>query len=191
MLTQAMHQPRFATNQGSINHPSTHRLKLVTETPAFSPRYVMQRSHSLSIDNIQFGPRTFFELERPQSLGTPRIVINVATSFKSPRSPKRRVPTFPVLATYNVPKKKNSVPELGMSTNNSYGRRSARNVASSNSTKKQSTTTDRPISPMEMDLEKQTMIEQWIEDTSKALSIKSGEKKSLSRTKTLPVIKEH
>ncbi|KAL3863132.1 hypothetical protein ACJMK2_004903 [Sinanodonta woodiana] len=187
MQAQTVHQPHFTTIHGSINHPSTHRLKLVTETPAFSPRYVMQRSNSLSVDNVQFGARTFFEMERPQSLGTPRIVINIATSFKSPRSPNRRVPTFPALATYNVSKKRNSVPELGVSVNNSHGR----NVASFNSTKEQIPTKNRIISPIEMDLEKQSMIKRWIEDTSRALSIKSAEQKSFTRTKTLPVIKEH
>ena len=87
--------------QTSAPHPYGHKLRLKAVSSSYAPRYISDRT--MTVNRIQITPRTVFELERPQTQGSPRVLIDINTSyyrryldkFKS----KKRVPTFPKLAT--------------------------------------------------------------------------------------------
>lgn len=81
------------------SHPYAHRLTMKA-TPSYIDSLAPQRS--LTVTNLHITPRTTFEMERPHTQGSPRIVV-INTSFKTAflerRHPRKHVPTFPKLAT--------------------------------------------------------------------------------------------
>ena len=92
----------------STTSPYGHKIRLKAVSSSYAPKYISDRS--LTVNTIQITPRTVFELERPQSHGSPRILIDINTSFQKgyfdKYKPKKRVPIFPKLATDLVTKKR-------------------------------------------------------------------------------------
>ena len=91
--------------QSTGSHPYEHKIRLKSAAspviPGFGP------AKPLPVTNVQIAPRTAFEMERPQTQGSHRIVV-INTSFKGPyqhrnANNKKRVPTFPKLATDPTP----------------------------------------------------------------------------------------
>lgn len=60
----------------SIAHPRGHKLRF---TPSGANRF--ERSRSNLASSLPFSREASFEIERPQSHGASKIVINIATSF--------------------------------------------------------------------------------------------------------------
>ena len=80
-------------------HPYAHRLTL-KPTTSYIQRMAPERS--LTVTNLHITPRTAFQMERPQTQGSPKVVV-INTSFRSTftdrLAQRRRIPTFPQLAT--------------------------------------------------------------------------------------------
>ena len=87
--------------QTSTSHPYGHKIRLKAVSSSYAPKYITDRS--LTVNRIQITPRTVFELERPQTHGSPRLLIDINTSYYrnylDKYKPKKRVPVFPKLAT--------------------------------------------------------------------------------------------
>ena len=92
----------------STTSPYGHKIRLKAVSSSYAPKYISDRS--LTVNTIQITPRTVFELERPQSYGSPRILIDINTFFQKgyfdKYKPKKRVPIFPKLATDSITKKR-------------------------------------------------------------------------------------
>lgn len=90
--------PYYQTTQ---SHPYGHKIRLKAVSSSYAPKYISDRS--LTVNTIQITPRTVFELERPQTRGSPRVLIDINTSFHKGGwdryKPKKRIPIFPKLAT--------------------------------------------------------------------------------------------
>lgn len=94
--------------QTTTTHPYGHKIRLKAVSSSYAPKYISDRS--MTVNTIQITPRTVFELERPQSHGSPRILIDINTSFQKgyfdKYKPTKRVPIFPKLATDPTSKQK-------------------------------------------------------------------------------------
>lgn len=105
----------------STTSPYGHKIRLKAVSSSYAPKYILDRS--LTVNTIQITPRTVFELERPQSNGSPRILIDINTSFQKgyfdKYKPKKRVPIFPKLATDSTTKKRPQTRTIGDSGRNS------------------------------------------------------------------------
>lgn len=85
--------------QTGASHPYAHRLRLKPST-SYIQSYAPERS--LTVTNLTITPRTAFEMERPQTRGSPHLVVintSFRTAFPDKNSPRKRIPTFPKLAT--------------------------------------------------------------------------------------------
>ncbi|KAH3787762.1 hypothetical protein DPMN_165891 [Dreissena polymorpha] len=87
----------FHTSDAS--HPYAHRLRL---KPTTSIIQRMAPERSLTVTNLHITPRTAFEMERPQTKGSPRVVV-INTSFRT-AYPERviqrnRLTSFPKLSS--------------------------------------------------------------------------------------------
>lgn len=162
-----------------IPHPRNHRLKL-TQTGK-SP-YRLDRSQT--VNGVQLPRETSFEIERPQSQGTQKLVINVATSFmkkdntrfpiKQSDPPLARSINLPSIAAFRQTRV--SPPKLSIINGDSFMKRGFRRPPSDKM---------RPASPQNLSDEKQEWIARWIENTNKAL-----ENDEYFITDPLPIIQE-
>lgn len=160
-----------------IEHPRNHRLKLTQ--PGKSP-YRLDRSQTLG----GLPRETSFELERPQSHGTNKLVINVATSFmkkdnarcssKQVDPPLARSINLPSIAAFRQTKV--SPPRLSIINGDSFMKRGFRRPSNDKM---------RPASPQNLSDEKQEWIARWIENTNRAL-----ENDEYFITDPLPIIQE-
>ena len=85
--------------QAGTAHPYAHKLRL-KPTTSYIQSFAPERS--LTVTNLQITPRTAFEMERPQTRGSSHLVVintSFRTSFPERNSPRKRIPTFPKLAT--------------------------------------------------------------------------------------------
>lgn len=84
---------------GTAAHPYSHRLRL-KPTVSYIQSYAPERS--LTVTNLQITPRTAFEMERPQTRGSSQVVVintSFRTSYPDRNTARKRIPTFPKLAT--------------------------------------------------------------------------------------------
>lgn len=163
-----------------IEHPRNHRLRL---TKNGKNPYRLDRSQTLG--GLQLPRETSFEIERPQSHGTQKLVINVATSFmkkdnarfatKQMDPPLARSINLPSIATFRQTKV--SPPKLSIINGDSFMKRGFRRPASDKM---------RPASPQNLSDEKQEWIGRWIENTNRAL-----ENDEFFITDPLPILSEN
>ena len=160
--------------RSSIEHPRNHRLRL---TNAGRNPYALERPNTMAVV-----PReTTFQIERPQSNGTSKLLINVQTSFLrgresfsrySRRSTSGRKPLNLPSITHNNTKV--STPRL-----------SASNGDSKRGFQKPKYDKLRAASPLNLSVEKTHWIARWIEDTNRAL-----ENNEMTPVDPLPLIPE-
>lgn len=99
---------KYQYQQDMGSHPYAHRLRM-KPTTSYIQSFAPERS--LTVTNFQITPRTSFEMERPQTQGSPRLVV-INTSFRTfsyRNLPRKRVPTFPKLATDPSLNRRNNV----------------------------------------------------------------------------------
>lgn len=108
---------KYQYYQTGASHPYAHRLRL---KPTTSLIQSMAPERSLTVTNLQITPRTAFEMDRPNTRGSPHVVF-VNTSFKSAfperTSPRKRVPVFPKLMTDPVNRNTNVSRQTNSSVN--------------------------------------------------------------------------
>lgn len=163
-----------------IEHPRNHRLKL---TQNGKNPYRLDRSQT--VGGLQLPRETSFEIERPQSHGTQKLVINVATSFmkkdnarfatKQMDPPLARSINLPSIATFRQTKV--SPPKLSIINGDSFMKKGFRRPANDKM---------RPASPQNLSDEKQEWIGRWIESTNRAL-----ENDEFFITDPLPILSEN
>lgn len=109
--------PYYQTTQ---SHPYGHKIRLKAPSSSYAPRPISDRA--LTVNTIQITPRTVFELERPQSHGSPRVLIDINTSFHKGYwdryKPQKRIPIFPKLATDPNSRPKSSTRAIDVSGRN-------------------------------------------------------------------------
>lgn len=124
--------------QTTTSHPYGHKIRLKAVSSSYAPRYISDRS--LTVNTIQITPRTVFELERPQTHGSQRVLIDINTSFQKGYfdryKTKKRVPIFPKLATDPSSKQSptRTVEHSGRNSRNHNNNITARNEQRPNST---------------------------------------------------------
>ncbi|KAK3095356.1 hypothetical protein FSP39_013669, partial [Pinctada imbricata] len=162
--------------RSTIDHPRNHRLRL---TNAGRNPYAFERPNTMSIV-----PReTTFQIERPQSNGTSKLLINVQTSFLRGRESLSRYSK-----RSQSGKKTLNLPSIAHNhTKVSTPRMSANRLDSAEKRGFQKPKLDklRSASPLNLTDEKTMWIARWIEETNKAL-----ESNDMTPIDPLPLISE-
>lgn len=149
---------RIGNTSENSKHPNAHRLRMATQIS----QHRMERSHTLSSNHL---PKTSFEIERPQTQGNSRLIINITTSLIrnphrtsaiSQERERRKLPILPNLTRNRVSR----TPEIKLLTGNiDMPRRTYR---------QQSTETLLPAAPVNLSAEQTSWIANWIQTTNKA-----------------------
>ena len=170
----------------TIGHPQAHKLKF-TQNGRYSKQQ-MPRSYTNLATLPPFARETSFEIERPQSQGASKLVINVATSFvdkhRKFRTDKNMRRSIPVLPTITTPRTNlNSSPR---STYRKFMKHNPEVTLDQGAFRARGY--ERPASPVLLSNEKKTWIYNWIKDTNTEEELLEASRPPTSDA--LPIINE-
>ncbi|OWF44544.1 hypothetical protein KP79_PYT17848 [Mizuhopecten yessoensis] len=157
----------------SIGHPRGHKIRF-TSNGQIPYRY--DRSRSNLSTSLPFSRETSFEIERPQSHGASKIVINIATSFmkrdqkgRGDRSSWRYLPSLPNVTS---PRSTSRDSHLRMSNNTTKYHKIMGAPGKPIPNVFRKVNYDNPVpcvSPVHLSDEKHSRIANWVRDTNTAL----------------------
>lgn len=190
-LERRIHDSRLLMSR-SIAHPRGHKIRF---TPS-KPPYRLDRSRTNLSSSLPLSRETSFEIERPQSHGASKIVINIATSFmrrdqkgRGDRSSYRYLPSIP-----NAPSPRSTSRDSHFRMSNNTTKYHNILGGGGGGGKPKSTAFqrfDNPvpcITPVHLSDEKHSRIANWVRDTNTALLRDYDEPESVYES--LPVISE-